>query len=66
MAEKLKARAVPYSSIVGSSVTFTNESGAVVVQIAVMVPNPRYDYRGTAEPFIRELIELWNREGGNV
>lgn len=60
MIEKLKARAVPFSSVVGSGVTFTNKAGAVVVQIAVMVPNPQYDYRETAEPFMQKLIELWN------
>ena len=56
----LKAAAVPYSSIVGSGVGFTNEAGAVVIQLAVMVPNPAFGYEGHAKPFVERLVKLWN------
>jgi hypothetical protein len=57
---KLKAAAVPYSSIVGSGVGFTDEAGAVVIQIAVMVPSPRFSYEAHAQPFVERLVKLWN------
>lgn len=40
---KYKARKVPYSSIVGQSVTIHDETGAVVAQVAIMVPLPGTD-----------------------
>ena len=40
---------VAYSSVVGQSVMVINEDGACVAQLSVMVPNPTFDYRETAE-----------------
>ncbi|WP_299830738.1 hypothetical protein [uncultured Roseobacter sp.] len=40
---------VAYSSVVGQSVMVINQDGACVAQLSVMVPNPSFDYRDTAE-----------------
>lgn len=57
---KLKAAPVPFSSVVGSGIMFTNEAGAAVINLAVMVPSPSFDYREHADPFVKRLIKLWN------
>lgn len=57
---KLKAAPVPFSSVVGSSVMFTNEAGGVVIQLAVMVPSTEFNYKAHAVPFVERLVKLWN------
>ncbi len=57
---KLKAAPVPFSSVVGSGIMFTNEAGAAVIQLAVMVPSPSFDYKEHADPFVKRLVKLWN------
>ena len=57
----LEARRVPHSSIVGSGVIFHDKrSGEAVAQIAVMVPNPKYDYRKVADPVMDRIIAKFN------
>jgi hypothetical protein len=45
----VRAKIVPFSSVVGQSVMLTDETGAVVAQLSISVPNPSYPYRETAE-----------------
>ena len=60
----LEARRVPHSSIVGSGVVFHDKrTGEAVAQIAVMVPNPKYDYRKVADPVIDRIIAKFNEVG---
>lgn len=57
----LEAKRVPHSSIVGGGVVFHDKrSGEAVAQIAVMVPNPKYDYRKVADPVIERIIAKFN------
>lgn len=57
----LEAKRVPHSSIVGSGVIFHDKrTGEAVAQIAVMVPNPKYDYRKVADPVIERIIDKFN------
>lgn len=58
--EKLTAAEVPFSSTVGKSVMFTAPGGAVVAQIAIMVPSVEHDYRETAEAVAARIIATWN------
>lgn len=51
----LKAKEVPYSSVVGSSVSLVNDAGAVVALIMISVPNPQFDYKSTAAPIIEKI-----------
>ena len=60
----LEAKRVPHSSIVGSGVVFHDKrTGEAVAQIAVMVPNPKYDYRKVADPVIDRIIAKFNEVG---
>ena len=55
---------MPHSSIVGSGVVFHDKrTGEAVAQIAVMVPNPKYDYRKVADPVIDRIIAKFNEVG---
>ena len=56
----LTATDVPFSSVVGKAVMLTDQSGAVVAQIGVMVPNVNYPYRETAEAVAAHIITAWN------
>ena len=38
-------------------------TGEAVAQIAVMVPNPKYDYRKVADPVIDRIIAKFNEVG---
>lgn len=58
--DTLTAVAVPFSSTVGKSVMFTGPGGAVVAQIAIMVPSAAHDYRETAEALAAQVIAAWN------
>lgn len=60
----LEAKRVPHSSIVGSGVIFHDKrTGEAVAQIAVMVPNPKYDYRKVADPVIDRIVTKFNEVG---
>ena len=60
----LEAKRIPHSSIVGSGVVFHDKrTGEAVAQIAVMVPNPKYDYRKVADPVIERIIAKFNEVG---
>jgi hypothetical protein len=52
---KLTAKVVPYSSVVGSSVTLHDEAGAVVAIVMVSVPRPSLDYKEVASPIIEKI-----------
>jgi hypothetical protein len=45
---KLTASIVPYSSTVGSSIKLCDVSGRVVAILAIMVPDPAFDYKTVA------------------
>lgn len=45
----VRARIVPFSSVVGQSVMLTDETGAVVAQLSISIPSPSYSYRETAD-----------------
>jgi hypothetical protein len=45
----VQAKIVPFSSVVGQSIMLTDETGAVVAQLSISIPDPRYPYRETAE-----------------
>lgn len=45
----VRAKIVPFSSVVGQSVVLTDETGAAVAQISISIPSPSYPYRETAE-----------------
>lgn len=57
---KLSAQPVPYSSVVGSGIMLCDEGGAVVAQLAVMVPDPGRDYQETAKEVTRQIVEAFN------
>src|SRR5690606_18530356 len=59
-AKTLTAADVPFSSVVGKAVMLTDQSGAVVAQLGVMVPNVNYPYRETAEAVAAHIITAWN------
>lgn len=54
---KFKAQPVPYSSVVGQGIMLTDESGAVVAQLSIMVPNPEHDYRQIADEVTKAITE---------
>ena len=60
MSDRLVAKEVPYSSIVGSSVTLSKPGGPVVVQLIISVPNPQFDYKAESAPVIRKILEAFN------
>jgi hypothetical protein len=45
----MKLERVPYSSVVGQSLTITHPDHGVVAQLAIMVPQSGMDYRTVAE-----------------
>jgi FlaG/FlaF family flagellin (archaellin) len=47
---------VPYSSIVGQSMTISHPKFGVVAQLAIMVPQTRMDYRTVADAVADALI----------
>lgn len=55
-----EAKAVPYSSVVGQSVTLHNEDGAVLALLMISVPNPQFDYRTTADLVTEHLLRAFN------
>ena len=46
---KLKAKMVPHSSVVGSSISVQDETGKMVALLTILVPNPDLDYKTTAK-----------------
>lgn len=63
MSERLTATLVPYSSIVGSSISIQNEAGAVVAILMITVPSPRFDYRETAEKVAAQVLKAFDANG---
>lgn len=63
---KLKAKVVPYSSIVGGGLMLLNESGECMGQIAFIGGNPKLSFntRGTHEKLASNLAKLINDNGG--
>lgn len=59
----LTAVEVSFSSTVGKSVMFTAPGGAVVAQIAIMVPSVAHEYRETAEGIAARIVAAWNNHG---
>lgn len=59
--KKYIATKVPYSSIVGQSVTLREGEGPVEAQIIISVPNPQFEYKETAVPIADQLVEWFNR-----
>ena len=57
---KLRAKSVAYSSVVGSSVSLLDENGRVVALVMISVPNPKIDYRSTAEPILEKIVAAFN------
>lgn len=57
---KLTAKPVAYSSVVGSSVSLLDENGQIVALVMISVPNPKIDYRSTAEPIIEKIVAAFN------
>lgn len=58
--KKYTAKKVPFSSIVGQSVTLREGEGPVEAQIIISVPNPRFEYKETAVPIADQLVEWFN------
>ena len=56
----LKAELTPYSSVVGTSIALVSKDGPIVALLMVSVPNPQFDYKATALPIAKEIVELWN------
>jgi hypothetical protein len=56
----LRAELVPYSSVVGRSVSLQAESGAVAALVMISVPNPSFPYRETAEPVAQRIVEAFS------
>lgn len=56
----LKAGLTPYSSVVGTSIALVSKDGPIVALLMVSVPNPQFDYKATALPIAKEIVELWN------
>jgi hypothetical protein len=52
---KLTAKIVPNSSVVGSSVAFHDEKGAVAALCIITVPNPTFDYEEIAIPLAQQI-----------
>jgi hypothetical protein len=53
----MHAKITPFSSVVGQSVMLTDETGAVVAQLSISIPDPSKPYRETAAEIAR-IIEL--------
>lgn len=60
---KLMAKAVPFSSVVGQSVALHDRSGAVVALVMISVPNPSISYKETAVPIAQRIVELIDEHG---
>lgn len=56
---KLTAKKVPFSSIVGQSVTLHDASGKVVCQLAILNPQGDGDYKQKAEQYADLLCSLF-------
>lgn len=46
---------VPYSSIVGQSISVIDERGTVAI-ISIMVPQPSLEYKAIAVPLAEEIV----------
>lgn len=57
---KFTAKEVPFSSVVGSSITLISEDGSVAAILAIMVPNPRNDYKTVAQDVVRQIVAAVN------
>lgn len=53
---KLRAKLVPYSSVVGQSVMLVDETGRCVATLAVRVQDHRKDPKEAAQEIAREIV----------
>jgi hypothetical protein len=56
----LTATLVPYSSVVGQSVSLQDETGRVVALVMITVPSPAFDYKTTAIPIAERIVAAFN------
>lgn len=54
---------VPFSSVVGKSLTIQIDGVGVVAQLAIMVPQPHLDYRTVAEAVASALMQHGCEQG---
>ncbi len=59
---KFKAQAVPFSSVVGSSVSLIAEDGSVGAILSILVPNPRHDYKTVAADVTKQILTAFNSD----
>ena len=58
----LTAKVVPYSSIVGQSVTLHDETGKVIAMLIISVPNPDVPFKETAIPLAERIAGYFNAD----
>ena len=60
---RLKAAAVPYSSVVGTSITLSIPGGETIAVIPIMTPTRAGDAaKATQKAIAARIVEMWNRE----